>query len=147
MIRRPPRSTRTDTLFPYTTLFRSREKHNAANGEDNHDGQQENFSDNCGAEGETADTEIRLRRAQRRRNLLATVFFAQGTPMLRAGDEIGDSQQGNNNAFCQDNAISWVDWPAGDPALLDLTRKVIAFRKTHPCLRQDRKSTRLNSSH
>src|SRR3546814_6173630 len=83
--------------------------------------------------------------------------------MLRAGDEIGDSQQGNNNAFCQDNAISWVDWPAGDPALLGFTRKVIAFRKAHPCLRPsrflhgrrraedgeeaDRKSTRLNSSH
>src|SRR3546814_5109186 len=56
--------------------------------------------------------------------------------MLRAGDEIGDSQQGNNNAFCQDNAIRWVDWPAGDPALPGFTRKVIAFRKTHPCLRQ-----------
>ncbi|MGF1627831.1 MAG: glycogen debranching protein GlgX [Kiloniellaceae bacterium] len=112
------------------------EKHNEANGEDNRDGHDENISDNCGVEGDTADTEIRLRRAQRRRNLLATLFLAQGTPMLRAGDEIGDSQQGNNNAYCQDNAISWVDWPAADPQLLGFTRRVIAFRKTHPCLRQ-----------
>ena len=112
------------------------EKHNEANGEDNRDGHQENFSDNCGAEGETEDTGIRLRRAQRQRNLLATLFLAQGTPMLRAGDEIGDSQQGNNNAYCQDNAISWIDWPAADRQLLGFTRKLIAFRKTHPCLRQ-----------
>jgi glycogen operon protein len=111
-------------------------KHNEANGEDNRDGHDENFSDNGGEEGETADTAIRLRRAQRRRNLLATVFLAQGTPMLRAGDEIGDSQQGNNNAYCQDNAISWVDWPAADPQLLGFARKLIAFRRTHPCLRQ-----------
>ena len=112
------------------------EKHNEANGEDNRDGHQENFSDNGGAEGETDDTGIRLRRAQRQRNLLATLFLAQGTPMLRAGDEIGDSQQGNNNAYCQDNAISWIDWPAADRQLLGFTRKLIAFRKTHPCLRQ-----------
>jgi len=112
------------------------EKHNEANGEDNRDGHQENFSDNGGAEGETDDTGIRLRRAQRQRNLLTTLFLAQGTPMLRAGDEIGDSQQGNNNAYCQDNAISWIDWPAADRQLLGFTRKLIAFRKTHPCLRQ-----------
>ncbi|MPZ10713.1 MAG: glycogen debranching protein GlgX [Kiloniellaceae bacterium] len=111
-------------------------KHNEANGEENRDGHDENFSDNNGEEGESEDTEIRLRRARRRRNLLATLFLAQGTPMLRAGDEIGDSQQGNNNAYCQDNPISWVDWPAADPALLGFTRRVIAFRKAHPCLRQ-----------
>ena len=114
------------------------EKHNAANGEDNQDGHQENYSDNCGEEGETEDPDIRLRRAQRRRNLLATVFLAQGTPMLLAGDEIGASQQGNNNAYCQDNAISWIDWSAADRAFLGFTRKVIAFRKAHPCLRQSR---------
>ncbi|NIA69946.1 glycogen debranching protein GlgX [Pelagibius litoralis] len=112
------------------------EKHNQANGEDNQDGHQENYSDNCGAEGETQDPEIRLRRAQRRRNLLATVFLAQGTPMLLAGDEIGASQQGNNNAYCQDNEISWIDWSAADNAFLGFTRRLIAFRKAHPCVRQ-----------
>ena len=112
------------------------EKHNEANGEDNRDGHQENYSDNCGEEGETEDTEIHLRREQRRRNLLTTVFLAQGTPMLLAGDEIGASQQGNNNAYCQDNAISWVDWSAADHVFLGFLRKAIAFRKAHPCLRQ-----------
>jgi len=111
-------------------------KHNEANGEGNRDGHNENLSDNCGAEGDTADTAIRLKRAQRRRNLLATVFLAQGTPMLRAGDEIAGSQQGNNNAYCQDSAVSWIDWTAADRALLGFTRRLIAFRKTHPCLRQ-----------
>ncbi len=112
------------------------EKHNEANGEDNRDGHHENYSDNCGVEGETDDPEIRLRRAQRQRNLLSTVFLAQGTPMLLAGDEIGASQQGNNNAYCQDNEISWIDWSSADNALLGFTRRLIAFRKTHPCLRQ-----------
>ncbi|MGD1878728.1 MAG: glycogen debranching protein GlgX [Kiloniellaceae bacterium] len=112
------------------------EKHNEANGEENRDGHDENYSDNCGAEGDSEDTGIRLRRAQRRRNLLATVFLAQGTPMLRAGDEIGDSQGGNNNAYCQDNAISWIDWDAGDKAFLGFVRRLIALRKAHPCLRQ-----------
>ena len=112
------------------------EKHNEANGEDNRDGHAENFSDNCGVEGASEDTEIRLKRAQRRRNLLATVFLAQGTPMLRAGDEIGDSQRGNNNAYCQDNALSWVEWAQADNALLGFARKLAAFRRSHPCLRQ-----------
>ncbi|WP_193367804.1 glycogen debranching protein GlgX [Pelagibius marinus] len=112
------------------------EKHNEANGEENRDGHQENYSDNCGEEGETQDTDIRLRREQRRRNLLTTVFLAQGTPMLLAGDEIGASQQGNNNAYCQDNAISWIDWSAADHVFLGFLRKAIAFRKAHPCLRQ-----------
>ncbi len=112
------------------------EKHNEANGEENRDGHQENYSDNCGEEGETQDTEIRLRREQRRRNLLTTVFLAQGTPMLLAGDEIGASQQGNNNAYCQDNTISWIDWSAADHVFLGFLRKAIAFRRAHPCLRQ-----------
>src|SRR3546814_11668395 len=85
--------------FTLADVTAYREKHNAANGEDNHDGQQENFRDNCGAEGETADTEIRLRRAQRRRHLLATVFFAQGTPMLRA--ELG-------RAACRERVCPYV---------------------------------------
>jgi glycogen operon protein len=111
-------------------------KHNEANGEDNRDGHNENLSDNCGVEGASDDTEIRLKRAQRRRNLLATVFLAQGTPMLRAGDEIGDSQRGNNNAYCQDNELSWVEWELADNALLGFARKLAAFRRAHPCLRQ-----------
>ena len=122
--------------FTLHDLVSYNDKHNDANGEENRDGHHENFSDNCGVEGETADTAVRLKRAQRRRNLLATLFLAQGTPMLRAGDEIADSQQGNNNAYCQDNAISWIDWPNGDRALLGFTRKLIAFRRAHPCLRQ-----------
>ena len=114
------------------------EKHNEANGEDNRDGHQENYSDNCGEEGESEDSEIRLRRARRRRNLLASVFLAQGTPMLRAGDEVADSQRGNNNAYCQDNAVSWIDWAASDTALLGFTRRLSALRRAHSCLRQSR---------
>ena len=114
------------------------EKHNEANGEDNRDGHEENWSDNCGEEGESEDSEIRLRRARRRRNLLASVFLSQGTPMLRAGDEITDSQWGNNNAYCQDNEIGWIDWAEADTALLDFTRRLIALRRAHPCLRQSR---------
>ena len=114
------------------------EKHNEANGEDNRDGHRENWSDNCGEEGESEDAAIRLRRARRRRNLLASVFLAQGTPMLRAGDEIADSQRGNNNAYCQNNAIGWIDWPGADTALLRFTRRLIALRRARPCLRQSR---------
>ena len=112
------------------------EKHNEANGEENRDGHPENYSDNCGEEGESEDLEIRQRRARRRRNLVASVFLAQGTPMLRAGDEIADSQRGNNNAWCQDNAIGWLDWADADTALLGFTRRLIALRRAHPCLRQ-----------
>ena len=112
------------------------EKHNEANGEDNRDGHWENYSDNCGEEGESEDAEIRLRRARRRRNLLASVFLAQGTPMLRAGDEIADTQRGNNNAYCQDNEIGWIDWTESDTDLLEFTRRLIALRRAHPCLRQ-----------
>ncbi len=122
--------------FPLADVTAYAEKHNEANGEENRDGHAENFSDNCGIEGTSDDTAIRLRRAQRRRNLLATLFLAQGTPMLRAGDEIGDSQQGNNNAYCQDHALSWVEWAKADNALLGFTRKLSAFRRRHPCLRQ-----------
>ena len=114
------------------------EKRNEANGEDNRDGHQENSSDNCGEEGESEDPEIRRRRARRRRNLLASVFLAQGTPMLRAGDEIAGSQRGNNNAWCQDNEVSWIDWANPDAELLGLTRRLTALRRAHPCLRQSR---------
>ncbi|RQP04368.1 MAG: glycogen debranching enzyme GlgX [Paracoccus sp. BP8] len=114
------------------------EKHNAANGEENRDGHSENFSDNMGAEGPSDDPAILDARARRRRNLLATLLLSQGTPMLLAGDELGNSQAGNNNAYCQDNEIGWVQWQGADPAFLDFTRRLIAFRRAHPILRQKR---------
>lgn len=113
-------------------------KHNEANGEENRDGHNHNLSDNCGIEGPTGDAEVLARRARRRRNLMATLMLSQGTPMILAGDELGNSQGGNNNAYCQDNAIGWVDWDGADPDFLDFCRRVIAFRKAHPILRQKR---------
>ena len=124
--------------FTLADLTAYNEKHNEANGEDNRDGHLENYSDNCGEEGESEDSEICLRRSRRRRNLLASVFLAQGTPMLRAGDEVADRQRGNNNAYCQDNEIGWIDWAESDEALLGFTRRLIALRRAHPCLRQSR---------
>ncbi|WP_417267149.1 glycogen debranching protein GlgX [Celeribacter baekdonensis] len=113
-------------------------KHNEANGEDNRDGHNDNASDNMGVAGPTEDVKINAARAQRRRNLLATLLFSQGTPMLLAGDELGNSQQGNNNAYCQDNEIGWIDWSRADPAFLEFTKRLIAFRRDHPILRQKR---------
>lgn len=113
-------------------------KHNDANGEDNRDGHSENFSDNMGVEGASDDPAILAARARRRRNMLATLLLSQGTPMLLAGDELGNSQQGNNNAYCQDNDIGWVDWSGADDEFLDFTARLIAFRRAHPILRQKR---------
>ncbi|PWJ21285.1 glycogen debranching protein GlgX [Jannaschia seohaensis] len=111
------------------------EKHNEANLEDNRDGHSHNVSDNMGVEGPTDDPEILAARAQRARNLLATVFLSQGTPMILAGDEMGNSQGGNNNAYCQDNEIGWVDW-TGDAALTAFVSRLSAFRRQHSVLRQ-----------
>jgi len=111
-------------------------KHNQPNREGNMDGHDENFSDNMGVEGATGAPEIRAARDRRKRNMMATLMLAQGTPMLLAGDELGNSQHGNNNAYCQDNEISWIDWRTTDEAFLRFTRRMIAFRKTHPILRQ-----------
>jgi glycogen operon protein len=122
--------------FTLADLASYREKHNEANGEDNRDGHGENLSDNCGVEGPTADPAIRARRALRMRSLMATLFLAQGTPMLRAGDEIGQSQQGNNNAYAQDNRTSWIDRTSGDADLLNFTARLAAFRREHSALRQ-----------
>jgi glycogen operon protein len=113
-------------------------KHNEANGEGNRDGHDHNVSDNCGTEGPTQDAEILALRAQRRRNMLATLMLSQGTPMLLAGDELGNSQGGNNNAYCQDNEIGWVNWDEADPAFLAFVRQIIAFRRKTPILRQKR---------
>lgn len=114
------------------------ERHNAANGEDNNDGHGTNHSDNFGVEGPTDDPAILSARALRRRNMLATLLLSQGTPMILAGDELGNSQGGNNNAYCQDNETGWVDWANADTRLMVFTQKLIAFRKAHPILRQKR---------
>ncbi|NDV99313.1 glycogen debranching protein GlgX [Salipiger sp. PrR002] len=114
------------------------EKHNEANGEHNRDGHGENYSDNMGVEGPTEDAAILAARAQRRRNMMATLLLSQGTPMILAGDEIGNSQGGNNNAYAQDNETGWITWGEKDDEFLAFTRKLIAFRKAHPIVRQRR---------
>jgi glycogen operon protein len=96
--------------FTLADLFSYNEKHNEANGEDNRDGSNDNHSNNCGHEGPTDDAGIVALRRQLRKNQLACLFLAQGTPLMLAGDEVGNSQNGNNNAYCQDNDIGWVDW-------------------------------------
>ncbi|UZD55370.1 glycogen debranching protein GlgX [Caldimonas aquatica] len=114
-------------------------KHNEANGEDNRDGDNHNRSWNCGAEGPTDDEVVNALRERQKRNLLATLFLSQGTPLLLAGDEIGRTQRGNNNAYCQDNEVSWVHWgPLTPPQqlLCDYVRRLIAFRKAQPALRR-----------
>jgi glycogen operon protein len=113
-------------------------KHNEANGEGGRDGSDDNASWNCGAEGPNEDAGIRRLRARQQRNLLATLFLSQGTPMLCAGDEIGRTQGGNNNAYCQDNETSWLDWNLDDDrrALLEFTKRVIRIRHEHPALRR-----------
>jgi glycogen operon protein len=109
-------------------------KHNEANGEDNRDGTDDNRSWNCGVEGETDDPEVRALRARQQRDLLATLLLSQGVPMILGGDEIGRTQRGNNNAYCQDNEISWYDWEAADVELLGFTRRLIELRLAHPSL-------------
>lgn len=116
------------------------EKHNLANGEDNRDGSNGNNSWNCGAEGPTDDPIVLERRDRQMRNLLSTLLLAQGTPMLLAGDEFARTQGGNNNAYCQDNAISWVDWTLCDrnADLVQFTRALIGLRRRLPLLRSSR---------
>jgi isoamylase len=115
-------------------------KHNEANGEDNRDGSNDNRSWNCGAEGPTDDPAILALRARQKRNFLTTLLLSQGVPMLLAGDEMGRTQQGNNNAYCQDNEISWVNWAIreDDTELLDYVRALIKLRAEHPVLRRRR---------
>ena len=113
-------------------------KHNEANGHQNADGMDQNLSWNCGAEGPTDDTGIRALREKQKRNFLATLFVSQGVPMLLGGDEIGRTQQGNNNAYCQDNPISWVDWNLSEErkALLEFTKRLIQLWREQPVLRR-----------
>ncbi|MDG9925648.1 MULTISPECIES: glycogen debranching protein GlgX [unclassified Pseudomonas] len=115
-------------------------KHNEANDEDNRDGTDNNISWNHGCEGPSDDEQIRELRLRQMRNLLATLLFAQGTPMLLAGDEFGRTQQGNNNAYCQDNELSWVDWNIDEEGqgLIAFTRRLIALRRAYPILRRGR---------
>ncbi|NDP64381.1 glycogen debranching protein GlgX [Polaromonas sp.] len=115
--------------FTLADLVSHNERHNEANGEDNRDGHGNNLSNNCGAEGPTDDEHINELRGHMQRALLATTLLAQGTPMLCAGDELGHSQQGNNNPYCQDNEITWIDWAKADDDLIDFTAWVLSLRR------------------
>ncbi len=127
--------------FTTADVVRYVERHNEANGEDGNDGHDHNCSANYGVEGPSDDPEIRAVRARQQRNLLATAILSQGTPMILAGDEFSRSQNGNNNAYCQDNEISWLDWSAIDDdgrTLHDFVRRLLALRRDHPVLRRPR---------
>lgn len=124
--------------FTLNDLVSYNEKHNEANGEGNNDGDSHNRSWNCGAEGPTEDIVVNELRSKQKRNFLTTLFLSQGVPMLLAGDEVGRSQKGNNNAYCQDNEISWLDWKSIDKDLLEFSQKLIQFRKKHPLFRRRR---------
>ena len=126
--------------FTLSDLVSYNDKHNEANGEGNRDGEPNNFSWNCGAEGATDNHEVMDLRARQRRTLIATLLLSQGVPMLVAGDEIGRSQRGNNNAYCQDNEISWVNWDISDEErqFLHFVQRMIALRRTHPIFRRSR---------
>jgi isoamylase len=124
--------------FTLHDLVSYNDKHNEANGEENRDGHNHNVSWNCGVEGPTDDPEIRALRNRQKRNLLATLLLSQGVPMLLAGDEIGNSQSGNNNAYCQDNPIGWIDWSLAEENrdLTEFVRRLVALRHRHPAFRR-----------
>lgn len=126
--------------FTLHDLVSYNDKHNDANGEGGRDGESHNRSWNCGVEGETDDPQVRELRARQRRNFLATMLLSQGVPMLAHGDELGRTQGGNNNGYCQDNEVTWVDWDLDEErlALLEFTRRVVHLRRDHPVFRQRR---------
>jgi glycogen operon protein len=124
--------------FTLADLVSYNEKHNEANGEDGRDGESHNRSWNCGTEGPTDDPEIVALRLRQRRNFMVTLLLSQGVPMLLGGDELGRTQSGNNNAYCQDNEISWIDWEAVDDEFLAFCRRVARFRRDHPVFRRRR---------
>ncbi|KQV76971.1 glycogen debranching protein [Aeromicrobium sp. Root344] len=126
--------------FTLTDLVSYNDKHNEANGEDGRDGADDNRSWNCGVEGPTDDVEVLELRHRQRRNLLATMLLSQGVPMVLHGDELGRTQGGNNNVYCQDNEIAWVDWSLenDETELLDFTASLTAFRRRHPVFRRRR---------
>ncbi len=124
--------------FTLNDLVSYRTKHNEANGQYNHDGANENFSDNYGTEGQTSDLAIESMRKRQIKNFLLTLFIARGVPMLLGGDEFRRTQKGNNNAYCQDNETSWYDWGClkQHKDIFSFTRAMIAFRRAHPVLSQ-----------
>ena len=139
--RRPTASVNLITVhdgFTLADLVSYDDKHNEANGEDNRDGTSDNNSWNCGAEGPTDDPGILALRARQSRAMLTTLLLSFGVPMLLGGDEMGRTQQGNNNAYCQDNEIAWFDWSQPDTELQDYTRRLIALRTAHPVFRRRR---------
>ncbi|MCB2176983.1 MAG: glycogen debranching protein GlgX [Actinomycetales bacterium] len=126
--------------FTLADLVAYNEKHNQANGEGNNDGESHNRSWNCGAEGPTKDKSVLALRRRQQRNFLTTLLLSQGVPMIAHGDELGRTQQGNNNAYCQDNELAWVDWglSAQNRAHLDFTRRIVRLRREHPVLHRRR---------
>jgi len=124
--------------FTLRDLVSYHEKHNEANGENNQDGANDNSSWNCGAEGPTGDPEVNALRARQQRNFLTTLLLSVGVPMLCGGDELGRTQQGNNNAYCQDNDLSWFQWEHVDDGLLAFASRVIKFRREHPAFQRRR---------
>jgi len=139
--RRPTASVNLITVhdgFTLRDLVSYDSKHNEANGQDNHDGTDDNRSWNCGAEGPADDPMVLALRARQSRAMLSTLLLSFGIPMLLAGDEMGRTQQGNNNAYCQDNEITWLDWSDPDTGLLEFTRRLIALRREHPVFRRNR---------
>jgi isoamylase len=139
--RRPTASVNLITVhdgFTLTDLVSYDDKHNEANGEDNRDGSNDNRSWNCGAEGPTDDPEVVALRDRQRRAMLTTLLLSFGVPMLLGGDEMGRTQQGNNNAYCQDNEISWYDWHAVDERMIAFAKRLVAIRRAHPVFRRRR---------
>lgn len=124
--------------FTLNDLVSYNEKHNKANGEDNNDGESHNRSWNCGSEGGTKDEQVMRLRSKQKRNFLTTLLLSQGVPMILAGDELSRTQQGNNNAYCQDNEISWIDWHKADRQMMEFSRKLIRFYKAHPAFARKR---------
>jgi glycogen operon protein len=127
--------------FTLTDLVSYNAKHNDANGEGNHDGSDDNASWNCGVEGPTTDPAILALRERQKRNLISTLFLSLGVPLLLAGDEFGHSQRGNNNAYCQDNEISWIDWNGRserDLAFQHFVKTIMRLRREHPAFQRDR---------
>jgi isoamylase len=124
--------------FTLNDLVSYNHKHNEANREENRDGADDNRSWNCGVEGPTEDPEVKALRSRQQRNFLTTLFLSQGVPMLVAGDEVGRTQHGNNNAYCQDNELSWFDWTHTDDGLRAFVSRVIQFRKAHPVFQRRR---------
>jgi isoamylase len=124
--------------FTLQDLVSYNHKHNEANGEDGRDGTNDNRSWNCGVEGPTDDPDVLALRQRQKRNFLTTLMLSQGVPMLLAGDELGRTQQGNNNPYCQDNEISWIDWEDRDETFFEFARTVIKLRAEHPAFRRRR---------